>query len=148
MDAATIIAVLAVVVAAGSLATSILVAWFRHKWDIRPALIFTYDRSAGWALRNAGNGAALDAVVAVGGANEVWRDPVRIPPLAKDHSVPLPWLQHGNWKLGCTCQDLAGRPYSSLCEEDITTFCNGRILPIWREEDIQRYWTKSRSPSP
>ncbi len=147
-DARTIIAILALGVSLVSLIASIWVAWQTHKWAVRPTLVFTFDGVNAWVVRNAGNGPALDVLVAKIPLRRPpgdWQEPVRLPSLGKDASFALSWLGATDLeKIGCIYRDVSGRMYSSISEREITSVARRRRLPVWREEEIEMWWRKVR----
>jgi hypothetical protein len=143
MDPSTVLAALAIAV---SVITFALSFWFNWRSGVaakRPVLVFEYDGSSGWTLRNIGGGPALNVVVAqkrIGGA---WFNPVRVPPLAKDARVALSWLGHVNTTgLGATYTDFESRTYTSTCGNDLSKTSRGAGFGPWPEEDVGRHWNQ------
>src|SRR5262245_2531933 len=72
----------------------------------KPVLVFEYDRELGWVLRNVGAGPALNVIVAQKRVGGDWFNPVRVPPLSRDGTFVLVWLNHVNsTELGATYVD-------------------------------------------
>ena len=117
-----------------------------------PVLVFVYDISQGWLLRNVGNGPALNIEVAqkvVSGKHAgSWFSPVRIPPLGRDKETVLSWLNHDNIHgLGAVYEDFLsadegkpGRTYTVTCGRDRNVVVPGRQLPTWSESEINAQW--------
>ena len=123
-----------------------------------PVLVFVYDSTRGWLLRNVGNGPALNIEVAQkvvrGEQAGHWVNPVRVPPVGRDKEIPLSWLGHDNLHgLGAVYEDflsadegVGGRVYSVTCGNDRNTIKPGRHLPEWTEADIVAQWKKGSVP--
>jgi hypothetical protein len=101
---------LAVAALALSLVSFVLTYRAGHAEDRRsriPVLVFIYDDArGGWALRNVGNGPALNVLVAQkhvkGDRCGQWYRPVRVPPIARDQEVPvLAPLRSGSGRFEC-----------------------------------------------
>jgi hypothetical protein len=107
----------------------------------KPVLVFEYDGRIGWTLRNVGAGPALNVVVAQRRRKDVWINPVRVPPLAKDGQIVLTWLQHVNTtSLGASYCDFDQVVYTSICRNDLNEVSDGNQMKSWPEPEIHRYW--------
>ena len=76
--------------------------------SVRPVLAFQFGAD-GWSIRNVGNGAALDLLIAMKtDDNSGWTQPLRIPPLSRDGEYGLqPWDVYTNARtLGATYTDV------------------------------------------
>lgn len=138
-----VIASVAVAVSVSSLIFSIW-TWNRSRvTSLRPLLIFEYDGTKGWLLRNLGNGPALDVIVAMRPIKGEWIKPVRVPPLSRDGLFLLEWLDHTNiHALGAIYVDLEHRRYTSTCANDLTNIVRGQHLKKWHESEIGRHWSQ------
>jgi hypothetical protein len=135
------ISVVAVLVSLTALAISFFASRRTAIAGSRPVLVFEYDASSGWHVRNIGNGAALDVVVAQKIIEGDWIAPVRIPPLRKYGEFILSWCLHVNDKgLGARYLDVEQRQYWSHCADDLTRTGRGNIFPRWPRETIKRHW--------
>jgi hypothetical protein len=143
MDPRTVLAAVAIVV---SVTTFGLSFWFNWRGAVagrRPVLVFDYDGSVGWAVRNIGNGPALNVIIAQKRVGGEWFNPVRVPPLAKDVTMVLPWLGHVNTTgLGATYTDYDERDYTSTCGHDLSHSTRGRGFGPWPEAQIGRHWNQ------
>lgn len=117
-----------------------------------PVLVFVYNGSRGWLLRNVGNGPALNVEVAqkivFGEQAGSWIKPVRVPPVGRDEEVVLSWLEDDNLHgLGAVYEDFLsadegtpGRTYTVTCGNDRNTVVPGRHLPAWSGSEIVAQW--------
>jgi hypothetical protein len=141
MDASTILSAVAILV---SVCTFGLSFWFTWRSSIaakRPVLVFIYDGSTGWLLRNIGGGPALNVIVAQKRVGGEWFNPVRVPPFAKDGEFAVKWLGHVNTTgLGVTYTDYENRPYTSTCGNDLSRTTQGTRFGPWPEENVGRHW--------
>ena len=109
--------------------------------SVMPVLAFVYDGQVGWTLQNIGNGPSINITVAQRDEKSGWQSPVRLPPLAKDGKLELKWLGHSNVRfLGADYSDFQGRRYSAVSVDDISANRDAHVLPVWRDDEIQRYW--------
>jgi hypothetical protein len=73
-----------------------------------------------------------------------WFNPVKLPPLGKEGTVPLEWLGRVNdTGLGVTYVDFEGAAYTTTVGEELVRTHDGRRLPEWPEPDVARYWAVS-----
>ena len=130
-----------------ALAVSLFTFWlnYRHARQVtvrgrKPVLVFLYDGTRGWILRNVGNGPALNVLVAQK-KDGTWFNPVRVPPLSKETEfIPL-WLDHVNTTgLGATYTDSEGVSYTSTTGNDLTQIFDGLHFGPWKESEIGRHW--------
>ena len=137
------VSVMAFVISIVSLLISIAVTRKTAKTGIRPILVILYSKE-GWIIRNIGSGPALNIIVAQR-KGELWFNPVRIPPLAKDGELILRWLDSVNdTSLGANYFDFQTRPYSAFCSNDLSKVFHRLIIPGWEESQIDRYWKDHR----
>ena len=110
---------------------------------IRPVLVFEQGADWIWAIRNVGNGPALNVVVTKKGDNAEWGSPLRIPALSKEGTVKLPvsWVGR-NYRepLGAYFSDIAQRQYSSTCTDYLSKTYLGNQLKTWPDGAISPYW--------
>lgn len=107
---------------------------------IKPILVFVYNGTVGWKLRNIGSGPALNVIVAQRKHDE-WFNPVRVPPLSKDDELILRWLGHVNdTSLGAAYNDFQNRLYSTKCSNDLSEVFDTNTLPSWEESVVGRHW--------
>lgn len=109
----------------------------------KPVLVFIYDNTRGWILKNVGSGPALNVIVAK--RRDEWFCPVRVPPMGKDAEfIPL-WLDHVNdVGLGATYTDSENKPYTSITANDWTKMYEGTRFGPWRDEQkIGRHWEEN-----
>ena len=108
----------------------------------KPVLVFVDEPEQGsWVLRNVGNAAALNIVVAQRKDGQ-WFNPVKVPPLVRDASFRLGWLGRVNdTGLGTTYVDAEGRAFTSTLGDEIAHTYEGDRLPDWPDDDIERYWS-------
>jgi hypothetical protein len=109
----------------------------------KPVLVFEYDAHRGWLLRNVGAGPALNVIVAQKPVGGDWLNPVRVPPLSRDGSFALEWLNHANTTgLGASYTDTEQMPYTSTCGDDLSEVISGTIFGPWPEAEIGRHWNQ------
>lgn len=118
--------------------------WLNQRAAVRarkPVLVFVDDPEQGcWTIHNVGNGPALNVLVAQRAKNR-WFNPVRVPPLGKDGSLPLKWLGRVNVTgLGANYSDFEDRHYTSTLGGERSRAYEGDRLPRWEDEEIRRYW--------
>lgn len=105
--------------------------------DIKPILVIAYDY--GWTLRNIGRGPAMNIIIAVKNHDGKWIDPRRVPALASEAGLRLPFLG-GTFPLaaiGVSYTDFKNREYTSLYEKDhLTRILDGNPFPAWKEDDV------------
>jgi hypothetical protein len=134
----------AVVVSIVALIISIQTSWKTSRESRRPIFVFEYNEEKGWQVRNVGPGPGMNVILAQGdvAAGKVrWKNPVRIPPLAKDNVFEIHWCRDDNrHALGVCYQDYAGKQYFSKCQSDLTTMPLDCEFPAWEEKDIHRHW--------
>jgi hypothetical protein len=144
MDPKDILSATAIVI---SICTFGLSFWFTVRSSIaakRPVLVFVYDGSTGWVLRNIGGGPALNVIVAQRRVGGEWFNPVRVPPFAKDTEVVLSWLGHVNTTgLGATYTDYEDRSYTSTCGDDLSRTFPGTRFGPWPENMVGRHWSQA-----
>jgi hypothetical protein len=144
MEPRTILPAIAILV---SIFTFGLSFWFTWRSSIaakRPVLVFVYEDSIGWLLRNIGGGPALNVIVAQKRIGGEWFNPVRVPPFAKDAEMSLRWLGHANTTgLGATYTDYEDRPYTSTCGDDLSRTFRGARFGPWPKEMVGRYWSQA-----
>jgi hypothetical protein len=145
LDLKTILSGIAVIVSVFTFGLSFWFTWRSAVAAKRPVLVFVYEPSTGWVIRNIGGGPALNIVVAQKRIGGKWFNPVRIPPLAKDKDfVPL-WLHHVNTTgIGATYSDFEDRPYTSTCGNDLSVTTSGTKFGPWSETDIGRHWNQKK----
>jgi hypothetical protein len=131
---------IAILISLIALAVSTSQTWRAAVSGRRPVLVFVYDQSAGWVVRNIGNGPAMNVIIAQKGEAAPWVKPVRIPPLATNSEFVLAWLDHNVYGLGATYMDFTGRPYTSTCVNDLSETTAGRAFGPWRDSEIERHW--------
>lgn len=123
---------------------ALLFSYESARLNRKPVLVFEYDGSRGWILRNVGNGPALNILMAqkvVGGG---WFNPVRIPPISKDGEFIPKWLGHVNSTgLGAIYTDSEGAAYTSICGNDLSRIEKGQKFGPWQEDQIGKHWNQS-----
>jgi hypothetical protein len=145
-----LVALVALVVSFASLLFTVWKGRIDQRVGVKPALVFVYDRDAGWQLQNIGSGPALNVVVAwkehgQDAKPDQWVRPVRIPPLRKDGVFSIHWDRDNNTHgLGATYEDIWDRPYSTTCGNDLNSVRPGNTLRKWRPNEIVAEWTLRR----
>jgi hypothetical protein len=143
MDWKQHVAAAALVVSIGSCTLSYNLSHQTAVTSVRPVLVFQYDLSSGWSLRNVGNGPALDVLVAMKKDDHAdWTQPMRVPPLPKDGQFGLQkWPVYGSARvLGSSYLDVQQRQYSTTCINDLSAIHEGNALKTWPDDAIHRYW--------
>jgi hypothetical protein len=149
----TLLSIVALMVSVLSWVFSYRAGQLAEKRSRMPVLVFEYDGSRGWVLRNVGNGPALNVVVAQKRPHGEWFAPVRVPSLPRDGEFALTWLGHVNdTGLGATYSDFVGaeagqgrHEYTAMCGNDLSRVLVGRQLPRWGEGEINVHWRASGS---
>jgi hypothetical protein len=149
VDTPTLIAAAAVIV---SVATFVVSYWTGQRAETRarkPVLVFVDQPAEGnWVLRNVGNGPALNIVVAQR-KDGYWFNPVKVPPLGRETSFSLGWLERTNdTGLGTAYVDFEGHSYTSTLGDEIARTYEGNRLPAWRDDEVERYWSLSERDLP
>lgn len=106
--------------------------------DIKPILVVAYDY--GWTLRNIGRGPAMNIIIATKDQEGKWVHPHRLPALASEAGLRLPFLSSSFplAGIGVSYNDFKNRPYTSIYEKDhLTQILDGNSFPAWKEEEIQ-----------
>lgn len=136
VEARDLIALLALLVSGGALVFTVYKGRYDQRIAIKPVLVFVYDRQDGWFVQNIGVGPALNVVIAShealpeGAEPARWLEPTRIPPLKRDGSFVLHWVQNNVYMLGATYEDIWDRPYSTRCVHALNTVRPGHP-PGW-----------------
>lgn len=136
MDERTIISLAALMLSTVSFIVT-FARWRRDRLErSRPVLIFEYDHSDGWAVRNLGNGPAMNVTFALKEkgieSNEGnWIDYRRLPPIASGGAFKLTWTEHDNAHgFGATYEDILEIRFTTTCGNDINKISRGHITAI------------------
>ena len=156
---ATAVSIAAIVLSAITFGLSYRASKAAERRARMPVLVFVYDGTQGWLLRNVGNGPALNIEVAQKVVRDdragSWITPVRVPPVGRDKEILLPWLGDDNLHgLGAVYEDFlsadegsGGRAYTMTCGNDRNVIKPGRPLPEWPESTIVAQWTVRQHPT-
>lgn len=111
--------------------------WRRDRLDrSRPVLVFEYDHSEGWAVRNLGNGPAMNITFALKeagteSADGTWIERRRLPPIASGGDFKLAWTAHDNHHgFGATYEDIFQTKFTTTCGNDVNKVSLGHIAAI------------------
>ncbi len=154
--------VLANTLAAGALILSLvtfgLTQRFASAADRRariPVLVFVYDPTGHWLLRNVGNGPALNITLAIKASHDdrEWQKPTRIPPIAKDAERKLPWLGDDDYAvLAASYEDFLAadnrrrsRVYTVTMAYDLNRIVPSHELPRWTVEESMAAWQREQA---
>lgn len=117
-----------------------------------PVLVFVYDPSGRWLLRNVGNGPALNITVAmkVNHEDHDWKNPTRIPPISRDREFQLTWLHDYDVAvLAASYDDFLSadnsgksREYTVQMAYDLNRVVPRRELPRWELTDTLAHWQR------
>jgi len=130
---------LSLLISTVSLVISSMISRLNIRNSVRPVIVFEYTPK-GWRANNIGSGPALNAVVAQSNEGD-WFNPVRVPALPKDGSIPLEWCLHDNRHgLGALYEDVNGRKYTTTCGNDLSHTRTGHLFGPWNETQIGRHW--------
>lgn len=106
-----------------------------YRSGLRPFLIFynsEFDpnEKTSWTLENAGNGPAINVVVAGDSGPRITEtsEAVVIPSIPKDHSTRVGFLSVRN-TLAATYSDVLGNEYTTICSDNRTTMYNSNMFP-------------------
>lgn len=106
-----------------------------YRSGFRPFLIFynsEFDpnEETSWTLENAGNGPAINVVVAGDGGARITEasEAVIIPSIPKGHSTRVGFLSVRN-TLAVTYSDVLGNKYTTICSDNRTTMYNSNKFP-------------------
>jgi hypothetical protein len=106
---------------------------------IRPVLVFEYQTS-GWRIHNVGAGPAMDVIFTRLRGTEV-HEHVRLPALAKDAAFQLHFARSDNvHRFAATYRDIAGRPYTSHSEHDVSVTVKGFVVPRPSDASVVQWW--------
>jgi hypothetical protein len=143
IDIKDLLAGIAIIVSCLTFGLSFWFTWRSGVSAKRPVLVFVYDASTGWILRNIGLGPALNVTIAQKRVQGEGFNPVRVPPLAKDKECILRWLGHVNTTgLGATYTDYENRAYTSTCGDDLSRTFRGVQFGPWPEQGIGKHWNQ------
>jgi hypothetical protein len=107
----------------------------------KPVLVFEYQQSNGWLIRNVGNGPALNIIVTCKGKKGAWKYFVRLPALAKDDKFILTWLGHCDvWSLSSVYTDFLGIAYTLVSIHDENHIRTGQKINPPKGFKVPRYW--------
>ena len=127
-----IISIIALVVAISGTFASIYFSAINLKTDVMPTLVFVYDNTDCWAIRNVGNGPALNLEMAQQpGSVELWEQPTRMYPLAQGGKTDIPWVGRSPEKLTVVYDDVHGQKYTSTAGKDVTKIKEAKAVPAW-----------------
>jgi negative regulator of sigma E activity len=111
-------------------------------------VVFQYDLTNGWKIRNIGKGPAVDVLVSERSFAGTWSAPVRLPPLAPGEERRMDWLQHRNVDvLGARFSDVHNQTFSAICQHDKSIVQRGSVFPDWTEGEIRAHWKPSENVS-
>jgi hypothetical protein len=123
-----------------------------------PVLVFIYDSSGRWLLRNVGNGPALNIVMAIKESRDdiSWQKPTRIPPIGRDGEFQLTWLGDSNVAVMAAyyedflTADTQGesRGYTVRIEHDQNRVVPRRELPRWNLTESMAHWQREGKAKP
>src|SRR6266568_7873730 len=117
--------------------TSVYFSQASLRTSILPTLVFVYSVDSGWAVRNIGNGPAINVVLAVEpSSGSGWQSPTQLYPVPVAEQVWLPWVGHNPKRLGVTYTDAYNRTYTSICDNDLTVINGGERLPEWPRDAV------------
>ena len=132
LDLGDILACIAAVVSV----ISAFIAWRVVTRNLRPVLVFVYDKQ-GWFVNNVGTGPALDVFVAQKGREEEsWRSFVRLPPISKDGQIRL---RSGPIFFAVIYTDAEGVRYSTTCRGYRNQVRKGAVFCVPEEKEITLY---------
>ena len=143
MDWTKYISAIALVISVGSFGLSYNLSRDSAITSIRPVLVFQFDNTNGWSVKNIGNGPALDVIIAMKkGDKDDWTQPLRIPPLAKNGEFNIDkWSFYKTARtLGATYSNIQDKVYSTTCTNDLSKTHEGNVLRTWQDADIERHW--------
>lgn len=122
------------------------VRWRRDRLDrYRPVLIFEYGHSDGWAVRNLGNGPAMNVTFAlkkgdIESAKGNWIERRRLPPIASGGVFKLVWTDHDNHHgFGATYEDIIQTKFTTTCGNDVNRVSPGHIAEIASGESVAHW---------
>jgi hypothetical protein len=117
-----------------------------------PVLVFVYDSTYHWLLRNVGNGPALNIVLAIKArhTDESWQNPTRIPPIGRGEEFHLDWLHDSDISvIAASYEDFLAadnpgksRSYTVSMFGDINRVVPRRELPQWGINESLAYWQR------
>jgi hypothetical protein len=100
----------------------------------QPVLVFEFDQTEGWKIRNVGKGPALNVIVSIRGKNTLWKYPVTTPSLKDGNEFGLHWLGKLNtWMLGATYSDFDGKTYTTIGQHDANLLRTGHVQSEYTE---------------
>jgi len=125
------------------------IGWLVHfaelgaKTSVAPQLVFVWNESTGWFLRNDGNGTAFHVVVAHRPhLVSEWNAPTVLYPIPKGERVSICWVGQNPDKLVAVYADMSDRIYTSFTDEDVTKISDGDSARTWKESEVRRVWER------
>ena len=122
-----------------------------------PVLVFVYDSSGYWILRNVGNGPALNITLATKAMHDDrdWQNPTTIPPIGRGSEFRLKWLGDSDVAvLAASYEDFLAadkprrsRVYTVSMAKDINRVVPRRELPHWSANDSLAHWQREQRRS-
>lgn len=123
-----------------------------------PVLVFVYNSSGYWLLKNVGNGPALNITLAMKANynDEDWQGRTRIPPIARDAAFRLSWLEDRDYAiLTASYEDFLAadnmrrsRAYTVSMMHDLNRIVPRRELPRWTVKESEAHWQRERTTGP
>jgi hypothetical protein len=120
-----------------------------------PVLVFVYDSTGHWLLRNVGNGPALNITLATKARHDdrEWQNPTRIPPIAKDAQFKLSWLGDDDYAiLTASYEDFLtadnkrrSRAYTVSMAYDLNRIVPIHDLPRWGVDESLASWQREQA---
>lgn len=139
MSAGLIISIISLCIAIASVSIGFYFSKLSAKTSVRPILVFLYSPDRGWNLSNIGNGPALNLLLTKAPYKR-WEMPTRCYPLAAKDSINIWWMGHNMKKLGVSYDDVHGRTYTSICEEDQNVIHYTNCLEGFSDAEIKKVW--------
>jgi len=118
-----------------ALVTTYIIYIYNRKLGVKPVLVFLRRESDKWELANVGSGTALK--VRIGEKQwktKEWSRFTNCYPIRAGYQSVFPWLDA--IALAATYEDVDGRKYTTSCQYDRNTICEGnRFAAEWPASD-------------
>ena len=135
--------VVSIAVAIVASVSSIYFADLGSKTSVLPQLVFVWNETTGWFLRNDGNGTAFNVIVAHQPHSiSKWKEPTILYPIPKGEKVLICWAGQNPDKLIAIYSDAHKRKYTSFTDDDVTKINSGDGMRNWSESDVRRVWER------
>ena len=142
MDTSDLLSLAALVISIVSSVLTYRLSTITYRSDLRPVLVFVFnDNASHWHLKNVGKGPALNITIAKRKEKGEWYGQTRVFPISDGDELSLSfWGPVDAPEAGVVYEDFRGNEYTSIVKADLSKTYEGRKLPEWEEDQINRWW--------